>query len=186
MFNNVAHHGADVAMHGVNGFKIGVLANCRFDSKFVVEEGVYYKRFGVEQGELNVTPGSEQLIVQHMDYATVQLLLGYRIDLSSASALMPQVGLYAGMGVHNNTKLFTTSQQYDAGAGFPYNESPVIKPESSYDAGIHAALAYEYRYVRIKAYYECQLNKFYTRTGNNLRFHSFGINIAFFLRDQGW
>lgn len=186
VFNNVAHHGSDVAMHGLNGFRVGVLANCRFDNQFIIDEGVYFKRMGVEQGNIDATPGSEQLLVQHMDYVALQLSLGYRIVFNSSSTLIPQVGLYAGMGVHNNTQRFTSTQQYDDGAGFPANDSPVVKPESSYDAGFQAGLAYEYRYVRLKAYYECQLNKLYTRSGNNLRFHSFGLSIAFFLRDTAW
>ncbi len=186
MFNNVAHHGNDVAMHGLNGFRVGILANCRFDSRFVIEEGVYFKRMGVEQGNIDATPGSEQLLVQHMDYVMMQLALGYRIDLNCASALTPQIGFYAGLGVHDNTQRFTSTQQYDAGTGFPANDSPVVKPESSYDAGFQASLAYEYRYVRLKAYYEYQLNKLFTRSGQNLRFHSLGLSIAFFLRDTGW
>lgn len=170
--------------YGYEGFKVEMVGDYTLPSGYVFSSGLAYSEKGgtITGYKIGDANHINQVEAYPMRYITAPFLAGYRFQLGKLS-VMPQVGLYAGIGI--GSKGYLEGYRYQVGGDVPFRErvSLFSNPKVSYysafnrfDGGLMASVNLTFDRIRLKGYYEQSLHQMHGLWGDP-RHRSIGLSL---------
>lgn len=176
-----------------NGFMIGGVANYQTKKSFVFESGISFIQKGAKlagniYSKENIS--INEIDAKKMSYININLLIGYKINITNQLSITPKIGGYIGTGVGGYA--FVSGKDEERGGYFmsrvnnPFTSSFIQNDDyclfDNIDSGLQLGIDFQYNKFQLRTSYLLGLNEIQALYDEKLSNRTFNISLAYFIK----